>query len=614
MNQNRFVQRYFYMKLNVLVKLVSICVFLVVCQLSIAQNARLAQQYYQTGEYEKAAEIYYALYKKTKSSYQLDYYTTCMLSEGKYDEAARVLKSELKSNKNISATRVLLGRVYERQSKEDLAEKQYKLAIDQIGNNRSSISTLANAFVRNAKYDLAIETYNQGSKILNQENAFAYNLADLYFRKGDKTNMMKYSILEIEKNPSMMRVIKTNFSRRLEKEELSALQVMLLDRIQKYPDKVKLAELLEWLYLQTKDYNRALRQAIALDLRLEENGSRIFNLGGIAFKDKSYDMAIKAYDYLINEKGSSPFVIKAKNDKLKAQRNKITESYDYTEEQLNALVQSYEAFFKENNKNTLTAPVMVEFAEFQAKYMNDIDAAIALLEEVVKMGGAKKDFINTAKLSLADYYLIKGERWDATLLYSQVDKEYKEAFLGELARFKNAKLSYYVGEFEWAQSQFDILKASTSRLISNDAIDLSVFITDNLGLDTIATPMEMYARSELLSFQNQYDAAFATLDSIVSIYPNHGLIDDIYYSKARIFEEQKQYDKAIDYYQRVLDEFPDEIRADNALFWMAQLYENQLKQPETAKPLYKKLFLDYSASTFAVEARKRYRILRGDEI
>ena len=66
--------------------------------------------------------------------------------------------------------------------------------------------------------------------------------------------------------------------------------------------------------------------------------------------------------------------------------------------------------------------------------------------------------------------------------------------------------------------------------------------------------------------------------------------------------------------QAIIDDFADGIRADNALYELAGLYENQLNDLEKAKELYEKIFIEYSGSTFAVDARKRFRILRGDNM
>lgn len=244
--------------------------------------------------------------------------------------------------------------------------------------------------------------------------------------------------------------------------------------------------------------------------------------------------------------------------------------------------------------------------------MNDLSKAIDLLNEMIEYPGVNRYLRANGKIQLADYYLMKGEQWEATLLYSQVDKEFKDDLLGQTARFKNAKLSYYTGDFQWAQTQFDVLKASTSKLISNDALDLSVFIMDNLGLDTTSRPMELFAKSEQLVFQNRFEKAVETWNQIESEFPDHSLQDDILYAKATMYEKRREYDLAAEMYKQVVDKYIEEIRGDNALFALANLYESKLDKKDEAQTLYERLFIEFSNSTLAVEARKRYRILRGD--
>jgi TolA-binding protein len=209
---------------------------------------------------------------------------------------------------------------------------------------------------------------------------------------------------------------------------------------------------------------------------------------------------------------------------------------------------------------------------------------------------------------------MQGDVWESTLLYSQVDKAFKEDPLGHEARFRNARLSYFSGDFQWAQAQFEVLKASTSKLIANDALDLSVFIMDNLGLDTTAIALQLYADAELLVFQNRFQDAFGKMDSLLLAFPKHALEDDVLYLRGKIFTKQRQYEKAAAAFEEVVEKYPEDIRADNALFELAGLYEKPLNDVEKAKTLYEKLFVEFSGSTFAVEARKRYRILRGDKI
>jgi TolA-binding protein len=195
-----------------------------------------------------------------------------------------------------------------------------------------------------------------------------------------------------------------------------------------------------------------------------------------------------------------------------------------------------------------------------------------------------------------------------------VDKDFSEEILGQEARFKNAKLSYFNGDFEWAQAQFDILKSSTSKLIANDALDLSVFILENKDADSTGRALGLYSKAELMIFQNKFPDAFANLDSLQREFPEHTLQDDLVFLEAKIYEKKRDWTQAAELFQQVSEKWPTDIRADNALFALAELNENQLKNPEKAKTIYEKIFTEFSSSVFAVESRKRFRILRGDKI
>jgi tetratricopeptide (TPR) repeat protein len=510
---------------------------------------------------------------------------------------------------------VTYGNLFERQYKDDEALKQYEMAIKKLPEDRFVIIKLANAFITLTKFELATQTYEKGVKLLNDSEIFAYNLGDLYRRKGDNNKMIDHYLNSLHQNPTRLNSLKSLFQRYLVEEDYEELQKQLYQRIQDNKEDVSYPELLTWVFIQRKDYKSALRQVRALDRKLKENGGRVYSLAEIAANDKDYDTAIEAYDYIIEKKGViSSFYIDAKREALRCKRLKLVQGYTYTQEELKILEQEYLTFLEEFGRSKTTASIVAELAELEAFYLNDLNKAIELLTEMIAYPGVNKYIQAEGKLSLADFYLMKSERWESTLLYSQVDKSFKEDILGHEARFRNAKLSYYVGDFEWAQAQFDILKASTSKLIANDALDLSVFIMDNLGLDTTVAPLQLYADADLLVFQNRFDDAFVKLDSIKTQFPKHGLEDDVMYMKAKIYTKLREYDKAIVMYETILADYPEEIRADNSLFELANLYENQLQNTEKAMELYERMFIDYSSSTFAVEARKRFRILRGDNI
>ena len=577
-------------------------------------NSKLADQYYLDGEYEKAAELYHDLYVgANQNDYYFSKYIECLLALGEFERSEDIINSRIRENPGRVSLYVTLGNVLERQNKYEEAEEVYAHAIENLPADVGEIAKLGNGFLLQTKYDLAIEAFEKGEKLIGRPGLFANNLADLYRRKGDTENMIRNYLYTIDANPQRLQSVQTIFQRYLREEDYDILREQIYGMIQENPDADYYPEMLAWVFIQQRDFKQALRQVRALDTRFEENGQRVYNLARMAANARDYDVAIEGFDYIVEQKGStSPFYLESKRRGLAAELDKITSDYDYTQEELKQLEMKYNAFLDEFGRNRSTAPIIAELARLEAFYINDLDVAIELLEEVVGFSGVNNTVRARAKLDLADFQLMKGEIWEATLLYSQVDKEFREDPLGEEARFRNAKLSYFNSDFTWAQEQFDILKAATSRMISNDAIDMSVFIMDNLGLDTTAHALTEYASAELLVFQNRYDEALEKLTILGNIYPDHGLQDDILYLKGNIYQDRKEYMQAAEMYQQIVNEFPEDIRADNALYELAWLYEHQFGDPARAQELYEKIFIEYSDSTFSIDARKQYRRLRGD--
>lgn len=581
-----------------------------------AQDSRLAQQYYRDGEFEKAAVLYEKLFKVSNNNdFYFGRFVECLLALEQYEECEKVIKKQLKKTPKNVLLYVTYGKLFERQFKDKEATAQYEKAIEYLDKNRVNVTRLANSFTSLTKYELAIATYEKGAALLRDEQIFAYNLGDLYRRKGDTPKMIESYLNSLSTTPDRINSLKTTFQRYLLPEDYDELRKQLYTRIQEDNNALHYPELLAWVFIQRKDYKNALRQVKALDRRLKENGGRIYRLAEIAANDKDYDAAITAFDYIVSQKGPTcPFYLDAQRESLRNKRFKLVDGYSYTKEELLALEQEYEQFLDEFGRTKMTASITLELANLEAFYLNNLDKAIKLLDELINYPGVDRRIQADAKLALADFYLMKSERWEATLLYSQVDKAFKEDLVGHEARFRNAKLSYYMGDFQWAQDQFNILKASTSKLIANDALDLSVFIMDNLGLDSTTTALEMYAQADLLVFQNRFEDAFNKLDSLRILFPNHDLEDDILYLKSRIYGKKRDYTQMASILQEIIDKHTEGIRADNALYELAGLYEIHLNDLEKAKQLYETLFIDFSGSTFAVEARKQYRRLRGDDV
>jgi outer membrane protein assembly factor BamD (BamD/ComL family) len=200
------------------------------------------------------------------------------------------------------------------------------------------------------------------------------------------------------------------------------------------------------------------------------------------------------------------------------------------------------------------------------------------------------------------------------LLYYQVEKTQKEQPLGYEAKLRNAKVSYYKGEFELAKEHLDVLKIATTREIANDALYLSLLIRDNLIEDSTGALLSSYSGISLLLYQNKYQQALDSLQAMLIQYPNSTLTDDIYFEQAKIYRKIGQFDSAIEALKFIMKNFPDEMITDDALMLLANIYDEDLKEKEKAKEVYQTIFVNYPNSVFSDQARKRFRTLRGDKI
>ncbi len=585
---------------------------------SDAQKARLCLEYYKNGEFEKAAECFKDLHEKDRTQdYYYERYLICLNELEKFGEAEKVIKRALKASPEKVERYVDLGNIYENQNKKNDAVEQYEKAVKLLPANQVQISRLAYAFNNKKQFDFAIQTYEKGEKLLKRNSIFAYEMAGIYYTKGDAPKMVECYLNALDYMPNRLTNVQAFLQRYLPSMSgnFNELKKQLFNRMQKEASNTMYPELLIWVYIQEQDFESAFLQAKALDKRLDENGTRIFKLAQMAINEEEYDAAILSFEYIINEKGRSClYYIDSKQLLLATKRERLTAGFTYTETDVKQLENEYESFLTEFGRSKKTSSLMMELADLEAFYLHDLKKAIKIMEELIAIPMIDRNLLAEAKLRLGDYYLMMGEIWEASLLYSQVDKDMKDAPLGEMGRYKNAKLSYYKGDFEWAQDQLDVLKGSTSELISNDAIDVSVFIMEHYNLDTTAESMKYFAEADLLIFQNRFAEAFNKMDSILIKFPGHGLGDDVYMAKAKIHIKKREFSKAIDYLDKIGQEYKDGILVDNALFKMAELYEVQLKDNEKAKSLYEKILMDYNGSTFTVEARKRYRRLRGDGV
>lgn len=526
-----------------------------------------------------------------------------------------IKKQKKKSNSNTLF--IDLGEVYAAQGEENDANKAYTDAINNMPKSQGIVIRTANEFIRLNKLELALETYQQGKKLLEGRYPFSYEIASLYGTMGDQEKMISEYLDLLVYNEAYKQTIQNALNRSInfedDEEGVEMLRTELLRRVQKNPDSVIYAEMLIWLFLQDKEFNSAYIQLKALDKRLGEDGQRLLQLASLCTNNQEFSVAEKCYQYIAAKGKINPYYNYARTGVLKSRFQKLSIEYPPDTLALTELKSAYSKTLEELGVNNETIGLMRQKALLEAHYLGDLEAANLTLNLALEANVPTPAMLAEIKLDLAEILIAKDYIWDASLLASQVDKDFKNDILGSKAKFLNARISYYSGDFDWSQAQLNVLKGSTSKLISNDAMELSLLMTDNLNLDTILDPMLMFARADLMAIQRNYMGATATLDSLVEKYPGHSLSDEILMLKGRMAESRLDYEEAILIYEVVIGNHYFDISADNALFRSAELYEEKLGQPSKAADLYKQLMLDFPGSLYVVEARKRFRNIRGDE-
>lgn len=569
-------------------------------------NFRLGDNYLRQGDFEKAAQIFSSLLKRNPhNTTYLKKLVTCYQEIDQFQKADSIIR---KSISNIPAQKYLfveLGYNYERQQKEDLAKIEYNKAlrfIDQYPNLGGMIGRL---FRQNNSLDNAIIAYEKTME-LNPNANYEFQLAQIYGEKGDFAKMFNSYVDLVDKNENYIGSVQRVSGRYISDDPLNennvALKKALLRKSVSNPKNVW-NELLSWLFTRQKEYFKALIQEKALFKRDPEYLENIVSLGRVSFENKDYSAAKSCFDFILK---NTTFIDKKLNSELYLLKISVAMEDEDTEEKFMTVLKTYG-----ENRNTIN--IQIEFANYLTFTLGRPNDAEKVLERA--LGFAKSKFKQAEiKLKLGEVLVFTGRFNKALIYFSQVQTKLKNHPLSQEARFKVAQTSYFKGDFDWATAQLKVLKGSTSQLIANDAAELFLIISDNKPQDSIPSGLTEYAKAELLAFQNKDLEALAVLKDIQANYRGFPVEDEAIYKEAKLMIKQKRYDEALLALAKVLTIDPEGILNDDVYYQVAELYSTKLNMPEKAKEYYQKIIFEYPSSIYLVDARKKYRQLRGDSI
>lgn len=575
-----------------------------------AQNDLLAKNYFKQGEYEKALSLYSKLYKKSQ---RFDYFNSLVATNQQlenYQEAERLLQEKINSQRVIPQLYVELGYNYALQKKDSLATINYDKAIQYLNGKINYAGSIGRAFEKYSLVEQAIETYETSMKT-NPDVDYSYQLARLYGEQGDLEKMFGSYLNLIRKNRAYKGIAQQNFSLYVTEDPSNEANILLrkalLQKIQKQPD-IMYNELLSWLFIQQKDYKKAFTQEKAIYKRMgDDDLTGIAAIANIAIEDEDYENARIIVNYIIDNAPNMETKIEGYQQLIKI------EIKTSTKKEYPKIEKKYENLLDEFGRGKETYKLQISYNYFLAFELNKKEKAISNLKTLSKQNLSR--FQNaTVKMVLADILVFDEKFNQALIYYSQVQKEVKGTGIAQEARFKVAKTSYFKGDFEWAQVQLDVLKKSATQLIANDAMQLSLLIKDNSLEDSTQTALRQYARADLMAFQKRETEAIKVLEGILENHKGEKIEDEALLKMGELYEIKGEYKKAEASYLKLIQFYNEDILADDAHYRLAKLYETKLGLPEKAKQYYEQIIFNFEDSIYFVEARKKFRMLRGDEI
>ncbi|WP_018341831.1 tetratricopeptide repeat protein [Cytophaga aurantiaca] len=599
-------------------KIVNLFVFFTISIVGFSQTDyfKLGKEYYNNGDFEKAAATYSEVVKKEENLPKVyDTYLSTLYKLKNYPEAEKIIKKMIKMTAPDNYTyRIDYALFYKQQNLTEKAEKEFSSFISSIQKNSTAIDVSGSYLQKIGEYTWAKQLYLQARKNFDRY-AYCFQLSTIYNRLGETDNMLDELLNYLNQHPEEIEPIQNVFQNELETDEqFSAFETKVYDRINKDPSQIIYNQLLLWLNIQRRNFSKAFTQAKAIDKRSHETGTQVMEVGNIALENKDYDAAAMCYQFIADTYKDSYAYTVARRMLIQTREEQIKNTFPVEKSKIVGLINDYNQLIKENGRTAYTLESLRNMALLHAFYLDKKDTAIVILQSLIENPYTENRLRGKAKIDLGDIYLLTGEPWESTLLYSQVEKDFKEDPLGHEAKLRNAKLYYYRGEFLLAQEQLDVLKLATTREISNDAIQMSVFITENSGLDSTTDALRDYSAIELLIFQRKYNEALVASNMLLMAYPHHELTDDVYWLQATILRQTGKPTEALEMLKKISTGYADDLLGDDALFTSAQIYEFDLKDNAKAMQLYQDFLVKYTNSVYVVEARKRYRILRGDKI
>jgi len=582
----------------------------------------LAFKYFNNAEWEKAAPLFLEIYNTNKARHYLNYYVRCLIELEDYKTAEKELRKAFRRTHDLTIY-IDLAYIFEAQKNNRKSEEFLEKPFKSFPRSVAEIKSLGSSYTLYRKYDHAQRVYEIGRSVLNNPSEFRMDMAYIYgFQHRHSEMIDEYLALLLEQPTylnSIENYLRSALTRDIDKNILDLTQQKTLQYIQQFPGLNTFSELLIWVYIQKHDFDLAVDQAISLDIRNRDSGMRTLRLARSARQAGDYKSAIRAYDYIIkNGPGNKPtgrnIIRPSQNpynqaliEKNQTLLTRFEESQDSNSTNLQTLYRLYQAATSLLADPLQKASQLKDMAYLNAFYLSNPESAISQIDSALYLSAGNRQIQAEYMLDKADFLMVSGKPWEAIFLYARVDKENKNNPTGSLAKFRKAQLAYFTGNYSWALSQLNVLKGSSSKLVANDAFELSLLIRENLVEDdSLKLDLLAISRAKYLQFQKKTSESLIVLDSIINSDLSSLAKDDALFMKAEILFKKGDLTGTKTLYNEIIQKYRVEVWGHKALFRLAELLFNE-GDLQRAKKLFEELIVEFPNSFYNLDARNYLR-------
>ena len=575
---------------------------------------KLAQNYEETEDFEKAIEIYKELISQYPNNN--DYFQkikSIYLKLKKYNEAKLLLENQIQKTPNDITLYSELGNVYAKIGNDSLAFTMWNKTIQIQPKNFLSYKLAAESATENKFFEKAIQYFLQFRTATNDESVFASEIASLYAIVNNFENATLEYLTLLNETPQQIQYVQGKLSTFTNKQEgIDAAIKILNEKIENTKTSIALKKILAFLLMEEKKFGEAKKIYFEIDKLTQSNGGELFHFAEKMFKEKEFLISAETYfeiketyknfsqiNYVDQKFAEAIEELANLNDTTKKIGNKFEVSFHQA-------ILIYNEIVNKNLNNEIGAKTLFKTAKIQFEKFHQTNNAISTLTKLEQLKISSPLKID-GKIFSAEIFIFLGDTTSAlSILQSIVEKKRILPSQIEETKYKIAEINFFSGNFTTA---LQLLNDITKNLLSdftNDALNLKLFIEDHLS---DKHSLQQFAKGMYLTRQKKIDDAKNIFEKIV----NSELSDDATIEIAIIYFNENKFDKTIETYNKLLNEFKESNLLDKATFNLAKTYE-RVGEKNKSIEFYEQLLEKFPKSIYLDEARKKIRELRGDKI